>query len=135
MGRGRISEEEKTILLKNPYILDVNDNRVFYADEFKHRFIEEYQSGKKPQQIFRDAGLDVSILGSKRIERASARWRELYQVSSKYKCQEAVPCGVVEASVRKKSLREQVKEQSREIALLKEQIKILYEACNLQNIL
>ena len=42
---------------------------------------------------------------------------------------------VVEASVREKSLRDQVKEQSREIAVLKEQIKVLCEACNLQNIL
>ena len=135
MGRGRISEVENNILLKNPYILDVNDNRIFYADEFKLRFIKEYQSGKKPQQIFREAGLDVTILGSKRIERASARWREVYQVGSKYKYKEAVPYMVVEASVREKSLRDQVKEQSREIAVLKEQIKVLCEACNLQNIL
>ena len=73
MGRGTLSEEEREILLKNPYIRDVNDKRVSYADEFKLHFIKEYQAGKRPQQIFREAGLDVAILGSERIERASAR--------------------------------------------------------------
>lgn len=40
--------------------------------------MKEYIAGKKPTQIFKDAGFDPKILGSKRIERASARWRESY---------------------------------------------------------
>ena len=82
MGRGYLSEEERKILLKNPYIRDVNGKRVSYSDEFKLHFIEEYKAGKWPQQIFREAGLDVSILGAKRIERAAARWRASYEDGS-----------------------------------------------------
>lgn len=44
--------------------------------------MEEYIEGKKPTQIFKDAGFDPSVLGSKRIERASARWRESYASGS-----------------------------------------------------
>ena len=76
MGRGKLTKEEVEILRKNPYVKDVNENRVMYTEEFKLRFINEYFSGKTPTAIFVEAGFDVRILGSKRIERASARWRE-----------------------------------------------------------
>lgn len=76
MGRGKLTKEEVEILKENPYVKDVNENRVMYTEEFKHRFINEYFNGKAPTAIFIEAGFDVRILGSKRIERASARWRE-----------------------------------------------------------
>ena len=37
---------------------------------------------KKPTAIFRDAGFDVKALGSKRIERACARWKESYEAGT-----------------------------------------------------
>ena len=40
--------------------------------------LKNYLAGKKPTEIFIEAGFDPSILGNKRIERASARWRKLY---------------------------------------------------------
>ena len=79
MGRGYFREDEIEKLRKNPFVSDVDDTRVFYSDEFKKRFIKEYLSGKKPKEIFEDAGFDIGILGPKRIERAAARWRELYR--------------------------------------------------------
>lgn len=78
MGRGRLNREEVRILKDNPYVVDVSEERVVYSDEFKHRFINEYLQGKKPKQIFMDAGFDPRVLGSKRIERAAARWRESF---------------------------------------------------------
>ena len=38
--------------------------------------------GKKPTAIFKDAGFDVKALGSKRIERACARWKESYEAGT-----------------------------------------------------
>ena len=38
--------------------------------------------GKKPTAIFKDAGFDVKVLGSKRIERACARWKESYEAGT-----------------------------------------------------
>lgn len=78
MGRGRLSQEEIQILRKNPYVLDAVETRIVYSNEFKHHFMKEYNAGKKPTQIFRDAGFDPKILGSKRIERCAHRWRESY---------------------------------------------------------
>ena len=78
MGRGHLNEEELKILRNNPYVSDASELRIIYTNDFKHHFMKEYNAGKKPSQIFRDAGLPPEILGSKRIERACFRWRESY---------------------------------------------------------
>jgi len=76
MGRGRLTADEIRILSENEYVTKVTENRITYSNEFKLLFINEYFSGKTPSQIFIDAGFDVEILGTKRIERCSYRWRE-----------------------------------------------------------
>ena len=76
MGRGNLSEREIQILLKNPNVREVKGSHVIYTQEFKRHFMKEYREGKGPTRIFREAGFDVSILGSKRIERAAARWKD-----------------------------------------------------------
>ena len=82
MGRGKLSEEEIRILKKNPYVVDVNERGISYSEEFMFLFIREYVQGRKPTDIFRSAGFDTKILGSKRIERACARWKESYEAGT-----------------------------------------------------
>ena len=82
MGRGNLNEEEIRTLRENPYVVDVNERGVSYSKDFKFLFIKEYMQGKKPTAIFRDAGFDVKALGSKRIERACARWKESYEAGT-----------------------------------------------------
>lgn len=82
MGRGLFSEKEIAELVANPYVIDVDEKSVVYSNEFKLHFMEEYMRGKGPTQIFKDAGFDVKALGSKRIERACARWKESYQAGT-----------------------------------------------------
>ena len=82
MARGRLHQEEIEILRSNPYVSDVDENRIIYTNEFKRLFIKEYQEGKKPTQIFREAGFNPKVLGSKRIERAAHRWKESYASGS-----------------------------------------------------
>ena len=77
MGRGLLTAEEIDILRHNPNVAAVEHGRyVWYTLDFKKRFIKEYKSGKPPTRIFREAGLDPKILGTKRIEKAAARWKE-----------------------------------------------------------
>ncbi len=82
MGRGKLTAEEIQILNANPNIATVNGNRIVYTDEFKYHFMHEYLAGKGPTQIFREAGLMPELLGSKRIERATDRWKESYFAGS-----------------------------------------------------
>ena len=53
---------------------NVTTNRIIYSGEFKRHFLREYWNGRKPTEIFRDAGLPVILLGRKRIERCTYRW-------------------------------------------------------------
>lgn len=78
MARGRLSPMEIEILKQNPYVEDVSHRRIMYTYEFKCRFMEQYLSGMRPVEIFRQAGFDVAVVGEKRIERATARWKALY---------------------------------------------------------
>lgn len=73
------TSEQKKQLSKNPYVASVEATRIIYTDAFKSYYVRNYLSGKKPTEIFISAGFDPSILGNKRIERASARWRKLYE--------------------------------------------------------
>ena len=98
MARGMLSSAEMDVLKKNPYVEDVNRQRILYTYEFKCFFVEQYLAGKRPVDIFRQAGFDVSMLGEKRIERATARWRAMYAANG----MEALR-GQVKANAKKKA--------------------------------
>ena len=98
MARGLLSSAEMDVLKKNPYVEDVNRQRILYTYEFKCFFMEQYLAGKRPVDIFRQAGFDVSMLGEKRIERATARWRAMYAANG----MEALR-GQVKANAKKKA--------------------------------
>ena len=132
MARGSLTAEEIRILIQNPYVSEVNENRIIYTAEFKQLFMREYLSGKGPTTIFREAGFDTAILGSKRIERAAARWREAY------------PSGVMHdygeksAPIHKKKndlKQKQLNELKAEVELLKKQIELLGTCISLKNVL
>lgn len=78
MGRGKLTKAEVEILKSNPHVEAVNEHRIIYTNEFKQHFMERYLKGERPGEIFRSAGFDLKVLGSKRIERACARWKESY---------------------------------------------------------
>ena len=78
MGMGYLSETEINDLKSNPFVVDADSRNIFYTAEFKKYFMERYNSGEKPSQIFRSAGFDTGVLGPKRIERATARWKCLF---------------------------------------------------------
>ena len=73
----KFTKEEKELLESNPNIQAVLSNQVLYKKEFKEKAIEEYENGKSANQIFQDAGIDISIL-SKQYDYASktiSKWR------------------------------------------------------------
>ncbi len=75
---GKLDQREMNRLRENSYVMRITPEKIFYSEEFKHHFVAEYNAGKKPTQIFREAGFDPRVLGAKRIERASARWRKSF---------------------------------------------------------
>ncbi|WP_337988626.1 IS3 family transposase [Lysinibacillus sp. JNUCC 51] len=63
----------------NPNVHAVSEKAITYTDEFKRHFIAENEKGKFPREIFENAGLDVELIGIKRIESSGKRWRASYR--------------------------------------------------------
>lgn len=79
MSNKRFTKEEINELSKNKYVKKVSEKAITYSEEFKILFMSEYNKGKLPRQIFVEAGFDIEILGIKRIESSSKRWRKSYE--------------------------------------------------------
>ena len=123
MGRGRLTPEEVQLLYENPYVQEVKGNQIIFTDDFKKHFIQEYvDAGKGPTQIFREAGFDTKVLGTKRIERAASRWKESYASGT---------LGAYSKTDKKvDKQKEQIKALKEENKLLKRQIQLL---CTIQD--
>ena len=79
MSKKIFNEQEILELSKNKYVKNVTSKGVTYTNEFKLQFIAEYETGKTSRMIFKDAGFDVDVIGVKRIDSASRRWRMAYK--------------------------------------------------------
>lgn len=79
MSKKLFSEKEISQLFKNKNIVTVSNKSITYTFEFKKHFIEEYHLKKLPRIIFEEAGFDVEVLGKKRIQTASNRWRKAFK--------------------------------------------------------
>lgn len=79
MSKKLFFDKEVVKLAKNENILRVSNKAITYTSEFKKKFINEYKLGKLSRIIFEEAGFDVDILGMKRIETASNRWRKAFK--------------------------------------------------------
>lgn len=55
-------------LMEHPYVEKATEWTVSFTPEFKRIAYEEYYGGKSMRQIFTEAGIDVEILGDKRLQ-------------------------------------------------------------------
>jgi transposase len=62
-----LSPEDMAELEKCPHVVEATERFVFFTAEFKERFYEDYQSGKRPGRILREMGIDPAILGQSRV--------------------------------------------------------------------
>ncbi|KFI99116.1 HTH domain-containing protein [Bifidobacterium stellenboschense] len=77
MGTGTFTNEEIAYLRSLPAVARVSNGRIRYSEAFRRECMRRYHAGESPVRIFRDAGLDASLIGYKRIERCIARWRSM----------------------------------------------------------
>ena len=68
-------EEQQKQLRANHWVKSVTEKSISFTEDFKIYFINEYNLGKLPKQIFKDAGFDINMLGDKRIEQCTARYK------------------------------------------------------------
>ena len=69
-------------LNEHPYVAKATEWTVSFTPEFKRIAYEAYYSGKSMRQIFTDAGIDVKILGDKRLQNFRAKLFEKSETDS-----------------------------------------------------
>ena len=67
MAAKLFSEGEILELRSSPYVVEVTERFIYFSAEFKQKFFEEYQRGKKLRRIVGDLGISPDILGMTRI--------------------------------------------------------------------
>lgn len=78
MSKIIFSKIEINMLQQNPNVKRVSERGITYTTDFKNKFIDEYQAGKLPRQIFIDNCFDVDVIGIKRIEQSAYRWKKAF---------------------------------------------------------
>ena len=66
--RKHFSAREIEIILCSPYVAYVSSTTISFTLSFKEMFWQRYCDGITPIKIFKDAGLDVNVIGRGRID-------------------------------------------------------------------
>lgn len=74
MSNTLFTEEQLAALRSNPNVRKATPKSIQFSERFKLDFIDQYDEGKLPSQIFRDAGFDVEAIGRKRLKKAYENW-------------------------------------------------------------
>lgn len=77
-NRHRFTAYEIRQLEVNPNVRHVSEKSITYSPEFKLTALEAYRCGKTPQQIFIEAGFQLSIIGNRKPNECLKRWRAAY---------------------------------------------------------
>ena len=77
MGVNYFTDEQLVELRANPYVDQASHKAITYSEAFKQHFIIEWQNGKFPTEIFRNAGFEPTVLGGERINNFSRRVRKM----------------------------------------------------------
>lgn len=62
-----LTDEQISILEKNPNIVKVTPRQVHYTQSFKNYFCQEYAKGRSSTDILREQGIDPKVLGETRV--------------------------------------------------------------------
>jgi len=66
-------------LEENPNVASVSERLIQYTAEFKIKTVRENMEGKRPQQIFTEAGFDLTVIGKRKAYSALIRWRQTFR--------------------------------------------------------
>ncbi|MGL4874575.1 MAG: IS3 family transposase [Romboutsia sp.] len=125
MSRIKFTDENVLELSKNIYVKNISNKSITYTNEFKIHFIAEYNNGKTPRQIFDEAGFNIDIIGTKRIECASSRWRKSYEKDGVLGLDDSRFNNVGRPRVRESTIEEILAKKDAEIEYLKAELELI----------
>lgn len=124
MTKNTFTKEQIEILASNPFTLCVDENQIRFTVEFKRFLLTEREKNGTPwKDIFRKAGYDPDMLGSRRV----------YSIIEKTKNQASSPKGLHETTskrsitkdVERKHMKKAVQDLQKEVIHLQQQIEFL----------
>ena len=74
-----LSDYQRRKLLENPNVEEITEKHIHYSFSFKVKAVESYLKGKKPSEIFLDAGIDPSLFETDYCLYAIKRWKKKYE--------------------------------------------------------
>jgi putative transposase len=122
MSKKHITPNEQERLSRNSHVLRVSEKSITYADEFKRLFIDQYELGRTPREIFEANGFDIEMLGMKRIEQCADRWKKAYEKDGITGLADSRKEAALRPSRRLLSPEEIIAKQEAKIRLLEEQL-------------
>lgn len=125
MSKVLFTEENIKKLKGNKNIASISQRSIKYSFEFKVHFIDEYIKGKIPRDIFLECGLDVDVLGIKRIEQCACRWKKAYDKDGVLGLQDSRNNASGRAIKRELTQEEIIERQEATIKLLESQVELL----------
>ncbi len=75
----KLSDADRKRLLLNRFVEKITDSHVYFTSEFKIMAVKANENGKRPKDIFHEAGIDTSIFNDDFPKKSVSRWRKIFQ--------------------------------------------------------
>ena len=125
MGKYYFTPEQVEELRKNKYVKHISEKAITYTEEFKERFMLEYNSGKLPSQIITEMGFDYNVLGERRVSGLSDRIKKQSLRPEGFKDTRADNVNMGRPRTKDLTQEELIERQKQEIELLKAKVEYL----------
>ena len=132
MGNKYFTNEQVEQLKRNEYVNKVSEKSITYTEEFKERFLLEYNSGKPLSQILIEMGFDPKVLGERRVSNIVQRIKEQSLRPEGFKDTRADNPNMGRPSTRDLAPDEIIAKQKAEIEMLKAKVEYLSDLKRLE---
>jgi len=79
MSKRIFTKEQIEILLQNENVAGCSEKSISYHKHFKISAVRKYQEGLSASEIFRQAQLDISMIGRKSPKSCLRRWLKIFR--------------------------------------------------------
>src|SRR3989339_1857753 len=81
MNKSKFSEDQIKKLLSNPNVIKCSNKAISYDKDFKVRAVQQYnENGQTANQIFREAGFDLWVIGKDTPKNCLRDWRRIFEL-------------------------------------------------------
>jgi len=79
MSKRIFNQEQIKTLLQNPNVEGCSEKSISYHKDFKILAVRKYREGLPPSEIFRQAQLDIDVIGCKTPKGCLRRWKKVFK--------------------------------------------------------